>query len=161
VRAEAVAARVLTRCCVNCGVLRIRQSSLVEIPFIIVFFFCAARLGFSFAHELLCLSKRKTKVVWQLSGLLGKCWGIRFGRERTSGVRMHGPFIKDAVTLQTLHGSVAFDSSTTKVLHRHDRDFLFEGKKQHKKQKNGMLDAPRCKTLLSVAANDLRARKTL
>jgi len=107
-----------------------------------------------------CLGEQK-KVVWQLSGLLGKCWGIRFGRERTSGVRMHGPFIKDAVTLQTLHGSVAFDSSTTKVLHRHDRDFLFEGKKQHKKQKNGMLDAPRCKTLLSVAANDLRARKTL
>ena len=38
VRAEAVAARVLTHCCVNCGVLRIRQASLVEIPFIIVFF---------------------------------------------------------------------------------------------------------------------------
>jgi hypothetical protein len=72
---------------------------------------------------------------------------------------MHGPFIKDAVTLQVLHESVAFDSSTTKVLHRHDRDFLFEGKKQQKK--NGMLDAPRCKTLLSVAANDLRARETL
>jgi hypothetical protein len=46
---------------------------------------------------------------------------------------MHGPFIKDAVTLQVLHESVAFDSSTTKVLHRHDRDFLFEGKKQQNK----------------------------
>jgi hypothetical protein len=71
---------------------------------------------------------------------------------------MHGPLIEDAVTLQVLQGSVAFDSSTTKVLHRHDRHFLFEGEK-HKK--DGMLDAPRCKTLLSVAANDLRARKTL
>ena len=77
---------------------------------------------------------------------------------------MHGPLIEDAVTLQVLQGSVAFDSSTTKVLHRHDRDFLFEGKNflpRNKKTKNGMLDAPRCKTLLSVAANDLRARKTL
>ena len=75
VRAEAVAARVLTHCCVNCGVLRIRQSSLVEIPFIIVFFFCAARLGFSFAHELLCLSRRTKKsclatfrIAWEMLG---------------------------------------------------------------------------------------------
>jgi len=34
-------------------------------------------------------------------------------------------------------------------------------KNKKKRKKNGMLDAPRCKTLLSVAANDLRARKTL
>ena len=86
-------------------------------------------------HMNFCVCLGEKKVVWQLSGLLGKCWGIRFGRERTSGVTMHGPFIKDAVTLQVLHGSVAFDSSTTKVLHRHDRDFLFEGKKQQTKTK--------------------------
>ena len=127
----------------------------------LVFFFSVPQGWVSPLHMNFCVCLGEKKLVWQLSGLLGKCWGVRFGRERTSGVRMHGPFIKDAVTLQVLHGSVAFDSSTTKVLHRHDRDFLFEGKKQQKKQKNGMLDAPRCKTLLSVAANDLRARKTL
>ena len=57
--------------CVNCGVLRIRQASLVEISFITIFVFCAARLGFSFAHELLRLSRRKKK----LSGNFQDCLG--------------------------------------------------------------------------------------